>query len=79
MLKKYDIDSYKDFILKYIVDEGIKKEIIKQIDRFSKEGLIIICGKEFCGKIRNIIDEDYLDIKYTDDCFICDYTKHNLR
>lgn len=79
MLKRYDIDSYKDFISKYVVDGGIKNEIIKQIDRFSKEGLIIICGREFCGKIRNITGEDYLDIKYIDDCLICNYTKHNLR
>ena len=79
MLKRYDIDSYKDFISKYVVDEGIKNEIIKQIERFSKEGLIIICGREFCGKIRNITDEDYLDIKYIDDCFICNYTKNNIR
>ena len=79
MLKKYDIDSYKDFISKYVVDEGIKNEIIKQIERFSKEGLIIICGREFCGKIRNITDEDYLEIKDINDCLICNYTKHNLR
>jgi len=79
MLKKYDIDSYKEFIAKYVVDEGIKNEIIQQIDKFSKEGLIIICGREFCGKIRNITYEDYLEIKYIDDCLICNYTKHNLR
>jgi len=79
MLKKYDIDSYKDFILKYVVDEGIKKEIVKQMDRFIKNGLIIICGRNFCGKIRSITNEDYLEIKYIDDCLICNYTKDNLK
>lgn len=78
MLKKYDLYSYKEFISNIIVDDGIKNEIINQIDLFTKDGLIIICGKELCGKMRGL-NENYLELKYINNCFICNYTKNNAR
>lgn len=76
---KSSYEGYKDFLKNIICDKNIESEILEQLKRFYDEGVLIFCGRDLCGKIRNIEGNDYLEIKYTDDFLICSYTKYNFR
>ena len=60
MLKRFDIDSYKEFICKYIVDEGIKKERSRKLIEVSNE-LEKEYNQSFIGKEKELLVEEYVE------------------
>lgn len=76
---KTSYECYKDFLKNSICDEKIKDELLEQLKRFYDEGILVFCGKDLCGKIRNIKGDDYLEIKCGGDSIVCSYSKYNFR
>lgn len=79
MFKKrefYCKESYNKFLETLLVDKDIKEEIISQVEIFSK-GKINFDGDNLYGKIIDKEGNDYLEIKYENKYFICNYTKWN--
>lgn len=77
--KNYDKNSYIFFLKKLLVDEKIKEEIINQIEIFAKEGTLVFDGNNLYGKIIKKEGNDYLEIKYENTHFYCNYTKWNIK
>lgn len=70
----YSEDSYKKFLENILVDSKLKDEIISQINIFSEEGKVNFDGNNLFGKIIKKEGNDYLEIRYENDYFICNYT-----
>lgn len=77
--KYYDEEAYKKFLESILVDKDIKEEIFNQIDIFSSEGKISFDGNNLYGKYINKKGNDYLEIRYENQYFVCNYTKWNGR
>ena len=60
-----------------LVDDKIKKEIIEQIDIFYKRGSLEYKNSSLYGKIFDVNENEYLEIKNQDNVFICNYTLWN--
>lgn len=76
---KISYEYFRDFLKQNICDDSISSELISQLKRFYDEGVLIICGRDLIGKIRDIKGDDYLEIRYSDDDIICSYSKYNYR
>lgn len=72
LFKKSNIENYKSFIKEIVFNEKISDEILKQIDKFNKEGKIILDGYNLYAKIKN--GKDFLELKYVNNCFLCNYS-----
>lgn len=73
LFKKNTIESYKTLINKIILNEEVRKEIIEKIDYFNQNGEIVIEGYNLYGKCKK--SKDFLELKYEDKCFLCNYTE----
>lgn len=76
--KETNVNAYIKFIEKIIYDKNIKDEIIGEIEKFSKDGIVAIDGNNLSGKILDSEGNLYIDIKYDNGKFICLYTKWDL-
>jgi len=76
---KISYECFRDFLKQNICDDGIGSELIDQLKRFYDDGVLILCGRDLIGKIRDIKGDDYLEIRYNDDDIICSYSKYNYR
>lgn len=75
----YNEEAYIKFLENLLVDKNLKEEIIEQINIFKDDGKISFDGNNLYGKIINKSGNDYLEIRYENDCFVCNYTKWNGR
>lgn len=75
--KNYDVSSYKKFLGSLLIDKEIKEEILNQIDIFYEDGKIIFDGNNLYGKIISKKANEYLEIRYENGYFVCNYTKWN--
>lgn len=77
--KNYDVNSYKKFLGSLLVDKEIKEEILNQINLFFEEGKITFDGNNLYGKMISKKSNEYLEIRYENQYFVCNYTKWNGR
>lgn len=73
------LEKYLEFIKKHIVDEEIKEEIIDKIKLFKNRGKITIEDRNLYAKIKRQNETDFLEIKYINNYFICNYSEWNLK
>ena len=72
------LNNYKEFIKKLIVDELIQKEILDKINLFVNDGTYTIEDNNLYAKL-GIKEPDYLEIKFINNNFICNYSEWNLK
>ena len=77
--KNYDVNKYKKFLESLLVDKEIKEEMLNQIDLFFEEGKITFDGNNLYGKMISKKSNEYLEIRYENQYFVCNYTKWNGR
>ena len=73
------LNNYIEFIKKNIVDEEIKEEILNRINIFQSDGNIAIEDNNLYAKINSKGEIDFLEIKYLNNYFICNYSNWNLK
>ena len=77
--QNYDGSAYKKFLESILVDKETKEEIFNQIDIFLIDGKISFDGNNLYGKFINKNGNEYLEIRYENKYFVCNYTKWNGR
>ena len=77
--KNYDVNKYKKFLESLLVDKEIKEEMLNQIDLFFENGKITFDGNNLYGKMISKKSNEYLEIRYENGYFVCNYTKWNGR
>lgn len=75
--KHYDEDAYKSFLRRILVCEEVNETLINKIDVFKEDGKINIDGNNLYGKIINKEGNEYLEIRYENNCLVCNYTEWN--
>lgn len=73
------LNNYIEFIKQHIVDEEIKEEILNRINIFQSDGNIAIEDNNLYAKINSKGEIDFLEIKYLNNYFICNYSNWNLK
>ena len=77
--KNYDVNSYKKFLESLLVDKEIKEEILNQLNISFEDGTITFDGNNLYGKTISKKANEYLEIRYENGYFVCNYTKWNGR
>jgi len=73
LFKKVSIESYKNLINKIVLNEKIKKDIIEKLDYFNENGEVVIDGYNLYARCKK--SKDFLELKYENNCFLCNYTE----
>ena len=77
---KYDnCESYKNFIASLLVDKEVREEVLNEISYFEKNGYIYFEGNNLYGRSFEKESPLYLEIRYDQSGFICNYTKWSGR
>ena len=77
---KYDnCESYKNFISGLLIDEKIKEEVLNEINYFEENGYIYFEGNNLYGRSFEKEAPLYLEIRYDQNGFICNYTRWSGR
>lgn len=77
--RKNDIGYYINFINRLLIDKDLREETINQIKYFNENGYIVIDDKNLYGKVLEKEGNIYIETKYQNNEFNCNYTEWNGR